>query len=552
FLVQRSQGRWGVKVVDFGIAKTPLHPKLTHTKPKLGETLGSPKYMSPEMCRGDDEEVDQRADIYSFGVVLYLVLCGRLPFDDDNLLRVLQMHLSEPLPPPREVNPALAPELAAILERALAKQPDDRYPSMDALLLDLEAALPAGSDRVLIEAQSGTALGETPFAGALSSPRISAQRAAEPAPSTSGILPIAPRRSRASLAVALGVVAASAGGVAAWRYLLAPAQSTAASSAPVSVARVEVTPPLAAPPAGVEVAPAPPPPADHAAPPPADQAAPRPADPPVAGESAPASAPPPADPPAPAPSPTGTDAAPPARAAIAASATGPKPGRPAPSLKRFTPVRPTVARNRRRPAPPGETAAPAPQVVTAPGSAEPAPEPGVAPETPPTGEANGAVDHAGAAAPSPPAPPAPTLTPPPQPPIPPPPAPPDPPSVAAPKAAPAPKGPGALDAVPEITGLEVKGSLSPSVVRRSVERALPALRACYVAAARAGRTTPALDLQLSFEIDENGLAIHAATGRASFGSLARCAAGVAGQIHTPVAPDTGTAPVAVVIRFRPL
>ena len=51
FLVQRSQGRWGVKVVDFGIAKTPLHPKLTRLK--LGETLGSPPFMAPEMIRGD-------------------------------------------------------------------------------------------------------------------------------------------------------------------------------------------------------------------------------------------------------------------------------------------------------------------------------------------------------------------------------------------------------------------------------------------------------------------------------------------------------------------
>src|ERR1051325_6881923 len=151
FLVQRSQGRFGVKVVDFGIAKTPVKSRLT----KMGETLGSPMFMSPEACRGDD--FDPRADLCSFGVLLYLMLCGRVPFEDDSLLKVLQMQVSEPLPPPRSVNPALSPELAAVLERALAKDPDARYISIEALLLDLEAAVPPGADRLLIEAQTGGA-----------------------------------------------------------------------------------------------------------------------------------------------------------------------------------------------------------------------------------------------------------------------------------------------------------------------------------------------------------------------------------------------------------
>jgi serine/threonine protein kinase len=151
FLVQRSQGRFGVKVVDFGIAKTPANSRFT----KMGEALGSPRFMSPEACRGDD--VDHRADLYSFGVLLYLMLCGRVPFEDENLLKVLQMQVSAPLPSPRSINPEVSLELAAVLERALAKDPDARYVSMDALLIDLEAAVPPGSDRLLIEAQTGGA-----------------------------------------------------------------------------------------------------------------------------------------------------------------------------------------------------------------------------------------------------------------------------------------------------------------------------------------------------------------------------------------------------------
>src|SRR5262249_15210969 len=88
FLGERSQGRWGVKVVDFGIAKLPINPKRT----SRNETLGSPLFMSPEMIRGEDDAVDQRADVYSFGVLLYLMLCGRLPFFDENLRKVMQMH----------------------------------------------------------------------------------------------------------------------------------------------------------------------------------------------------------------------------------------------------------------------------------------------------------------------------------------------------------------------------------------------------------------------------------------------------------------------------
>lgn len=161
FLVQRSQGRFGIKVVDFGIAKTPVNPRLT----KMGETLGSPLYMAPEACRGED--VDHRADQYSFGIILYQMLVGRLPFEDENLLKVLQLQVTAPLPPPLEVNPDLPPELAAILERALAKDPSVRYDSMELLLAELEASLPPGADRMLIEVQTGTttAMRATPFPG---------------------------------------------------------------------------------------------------------------------------------------------------------------------------------------------------------------------------------------------------------------------------------------------------------------------------------------------------------------------------------------------------
>jgi hypothetical protein len=114
----------------------------------------------------------------------------------------------------------------------------------------------------------------------------------------------------------------------------------------------------------------------------------------------------------------------------------------------------------------------------------------------------------------------------------------------------APPSPGSLDAEPAITELNVVGSLSTAVVRRSLERTLSSMRGCYRTAAKATNTTQAVELKLAFEIDENSLATKVVP-QASFGSLAACAANVAGQIRTPEAPDTGTARVTAVIRFRP-
>jgi serine/threonine-protein kinase len=159
FLVQRSQGRWGVKVVDFGIAKAPLNNNLT----KMGQVLGSPMFMSPEACRGD--VVDHRADLYALGITLFLMMCGRVPYEDPSLLRVLQLHLTAPLPPPRALNPSLSPELAAVVEKLLAKSPDERYQSAADFIDAFEAALPPGADRLLREAQRGSVMRVTPYPG---------------------------------------------------------------------------------------------------------------------------------------------------------------------------------------------------------------------------------------------------------------------------------------------------------------------------------------------------------------------------------------------------
>ena len=526
FLVQRSQGRWGVKVVDFGIAKTPINPRLT----KMGETLGSPMFMSPEMCRGDDDDVDQRADVYSFGVLLYLMLCGRLPFEDDSMLRVLQMHLVEPPPPPRQVNPQLSAELAAVVERALAKRPDDRYPSMDALLLDLEAALPGGADRLLIEAQSGTALRETAFAGMLSIGRQESQRLARVLPAASSGQLATPRgrsRRRAPIVLAAGIACALAGGLVWWRLSGgANGAGPAASSVPVATAAVRSPPQEIAVHAGAAV-----PPQESPAPANDDRPGAVTAEPAgvtaVAEDTIAAVAAPPEVRPGAVPAPVASEdtvaaVAPPPEVHPAAAPARPV-IRPRPALRREP--RPVKRAAVIAPAPPVTAVPVAPAGATTASAVVLPPDGPGGPATAPPGEAIAA-----------------------------PPAVPQPPPAAVPARPPAPPrpaAPGALDATPSVVSLEVKGSLSPSIVRRSVERTLTALRGCYRAAARAGQAAPAVDLRMSFEIDENSLATHVATDAASFGSLASCAAAVAGQIRSPEAPDVGTAQVTVVIRFRP-
>jgi len=526
FLVQRSQGRLGVKVVDFGIAKTPH----SHQLNTLGETNGSPLYMAPETCRGD-EDIDLRADVYSFGIVLYLMLCGRLPFVDDNLERVMHMQLAQPPTSPRELNAEITPELAAVVERTLAKQRDDRYPSMEALLHDLEAALPPGADRLLIEAQSGARVYETPFASAMAgrdSQRtaritqpppiaISSSQSGAALPSSPSAVVVgthpssasssqvtAPPRSRAPIMAAVAVATTLCAVLVLWQLRTTPstageartnslpARPTTPVAAPhPSVASVPPAPEAVAPTVPAAVAPAP-----SASAPPAAAADPEPA---MPGAS----------------QPTAVAVEPP-----------PEPSKPEPPVagKRGT-VRPKPGS---RPEPP-QPVKHAPVIASA-AVAPPPPVPGSSPMELPASPVMEPVKPASDPGPT-------TVA--------------TPPPVVPPPAKPAAPSPGTLDATPSIESLEVKGSLAPSIVRRSVERTLSSLQSCYRTAARAGGATPAVELRLTFEIDENSLAVNVATGGASFGSLGSCAKSVAQQIRTREAPDVGTAQVTVVIKFRP-
>ena len=124
-----------VKVMDFGIARVLGTEHFTHG----GYMMGTPAYMAPEQVLG--REIDGRADLYSVGVVLYRLLSGRLPFDADTAISMVQMQISEPPTPIATFRPDLPAWCIAIVDRALAKSPADRYQSAEEFRAALLAAV---------------------------------------------------------------------------------------------------------------------------------------------------------------------------------------------------------------------------------------------------------------------------------------------------------------------------------------------------------------------------------------------------------------------------
>ncbi len=123
FLARTPDGEEIVKVLDFGIAKIQTATVVGMTTE--GTMMGTPRYMSPEQCRG--AAIDGRADIYSMGVVLYEMLAGQPPFDGDTAIAVALKHVNEPPPPLRELNPNVPEAVAAVIHCALEKSPSQRF-----------------------------------------------------------------------------------------------------------------------------------------------------------------------------------------------------------------------------------------------------------------------------------------------------------------------------------------------------------------------------------------------------------------------------------------
>lgn len=118
-------GREKIKILDFGIAK--LLSQKSHTLTQTGVKMGTVLYMSPEQVKG--EKVDKRSDVYSLGVTLFQMLTGHSPYDDPNATEfvVYNKIVNEPLPPAKNFYPNISGRIQAILDKATAKNPDDRF-----------------------------------------------------------------------------------------------------------------------------------------------------------------------------------------------------------------------------------------------------------------------------------------------------------------------------------------------------------------------------------------------------------------------------------------
>jgi len=146
FLVDRDGRTDFVKIVDFGIAKVAPPPGKTN-EPRLtraGSVFGTPEYMAPEQAAGRSD-TDGRVDVYALGVILYEMLCGRVPHRGDSMVRTLAMQMLDPIEPPSKVRPDLGipPDLEAVVMHALVKKREQRYQTMGELLEALEGLLPA-------------------------------------------------------------------------------------------------------------------------------------------------------------------------------------------------------------------------------------------------------------------------------------------------------------------------------------------------------------------------------------------------------------------------
>ncbi|CAL9490577.1 serine/threonine protein kinase [Streptomyces sp. DH-12] len=118
-----------VKVMDFGIARAMQSGVTSMTQ--TGMVVGTPQYLSPEQALG--RGVDARSDLYSVGIMLFQLVTGRLPFDADSPLAIAYAHVQEEPPVASSVNRSLPPAVDALIARALKKNPNERFPSAEAM-----------------------------------------------------------------------------------------------------------------------------------------------------------------------------------------------------------------------------------------------------------------------------------------------------------------------------------------------------------------------------------------------------------------------------------
>jgi len=171
FLARGEEGEEVAKILDFGIARFAARTAATEMT-KTGTLLGSPPYMSPEQVRGL-RDLDHRTDLWSFGIILFRVVTGSLPFQSDQVGDLIFKICADAAPPPSSLVAGLPPDLDRFFERALAKSPAARYSTAIEMAEAFSAACGFGGRAPLVSlADSSAELDRAPIASA---------RAADPA-----------------------------------------------------------------------------------------------------------------------------------------------------------------------------------------------------------------------------------------------------------------------------------------------------------------------------------------------------------------------------------
>jgi serine/threonine-protein kinase len=275
-----------VKVLDFGLARLAEHQRGA-TATRTGNAMGTPAVMAPEQALGNWAEVDARTDLWALGATLFTLLSGRLVHQAGTVQQLMLAAMTKPAPPLRSAQPEVPAAVAAVIDRALAFEREDRWPDA------------ASMAQALREAAAGLGLGApaalpTTIVLPAGSP-VHAGSAPSLLGATVAVSPAAPRRNgrRAALAVAAGAVVCAlvaAAALGSWSRPgrpvaalgVAPAPTVEAAPAPTAAATVTPAPPVVeaapAPTAAATVTPAPPVvgAAPVAAPPAIPTAAPRP------------------------------------------------------------------------------------------------------------------------------------------------------------------------------------------------------------------------------------------------------------------------------------
>ena len=222
-----------VKMTDFGIAKM-----LATGMTQAGQILGTPNYMSPEQVRG--RQIDGRSDIFSLGVILYELVTGEKPFGGQNITTVIYRIINENPIPPRELDSTIHPGLSYVIQKALAKSPEERYQTCREFADDLKnyrklGGAVAPSETVVVRVPPiGSTLGETrptPAVKPALDVRLTPQAPARPAPPP----PVQPAPSQSSAATWILVIlllAGALGGGYYYMFMRAPAATEVTQAPP--------------------------------------------------------------------------------------------------------------------------------------------------------------------------------------------------------------------------------------------------------------------------------------------------------------------------------